>query len=72
LVTVGGLDLAVGTTRELKSVSWVDVCVETVRYVLREVGLGSAEKVSKSVFSTKNIKEMSKFAKMHKDWIVRD
>jgi hypothetical protein len=48
------------------------VCVETVRYVLREVGLGSAEKVSKSVFSTKNIKEMSKFAKMHKDWIVRD
>jgi hypothetical protein len=47
LVTVGGLDSAVEATRELKSATRVDVCVETVRNALREVGLGLAEKVSK-------------------------
>jgi hypothetical protein len=50
----------------------VDVCVEIMRNVLSEVGLRSAKKVSKSTLSTKNVKEKLEFAKIHKDWTVRD
>jgi aryl carrier-like protein len=41
LVIAGGLDLAIGATRELKSAAGVDVCVETVKNALRKEGLGS-------------------------------
>jgi hypothetical protein len=36
LVIVGGLDSVVKATRELKSASRVDVCIETGRNALRE------------------------------------
>jgi hypothetical protein len=72
LVTVGGWDSTVKTTRELKSALAIDVCVETVRNLLREAVLGSVEKVSKPALFAKNVKEKLEFAKMHKDWTVCD
>jgi hypothetical protein len=48
------------------------VCVETVRNALREASLGSTAKVSKPTLSAKHVKERLEFAKMHKDWTVRD
>jgi hypothetical protein len=39
LVTVGGLDSAIETTRELKNATGVDLCVETTRNALREACL---------------------------------
>jgi hypothetical protein len=72
LVIVGGLDSVVEATRELMSALEVDVCVEIVRNALREVGLGSVEMVIKPNLFAKNVKKRFEFAKMHKDWIVRD
>jgi hypothetical protein len=72
LVIVGGLDSVVNATRELKSVSRVDVCVETAKNALREAGLGSAEKVSMLALSVMNVKERLEFVKMHRDWTVRN
>jgi hypothetical protein len=66
LVTVGGWDSTVKTTRELKSALAIDVCVETVRNLLREAVLGSVEKVSKPALFAKNVKEKLEFAKIHK------
>jgi hypothetical protein len=43
-----------------------------VRNALREAGLGLAKKVSKPALSAKHVKERLEFAKMHKDWTVRD
>jgi hypothetical protein len=45
LVIVGGLDSAIEATRELKSALGIDVYIETVRNVLKEIGLGLVEKV---------------------------
>ena len=70
LVTIGGLDLVVNATRELKSVSRVDVCVETAKNALREAGLGLVEKVSMLALSAENAKERIEFVKMHRDWAV--
>jgi hypothetical protein len=72
LVTVDGLDSAAEAIRELKNATGIDVCVETVMNVLREADLGSTEKVSKLALSAKNVKKRLEFAKMHKDWTVRD
>jgi transposase len=71
LATIGGLDSTVEITRELKSATKVDMCVERVKNALREASLGLAEKVSKLASSTKNVKKRLEFAKMHKDWTVR-
>jgi hypothetical protein len=39
---------------------------------VRKVCLGLAEKVSKPIMSTKNVKEMLEFAKMHTNWTMYD
>jgi hypothetical protein len=72
LVLVGGLDSAVEATRELKSALGIEVCFETMRNALREASLGSTAKVSKPTLSAKHVKERLEFAKMHKDWTIRD
>ena len=70
LVIVGGF--TVEATRELKSVSRIDVCVETMRNALRDTYLGSVGKISKLVLFAKNVKERLEFAKMYKDWTIHD
>ena len=46
LVTICGLDLAVGAIRELKNTLKVSVHVEIVRIAIKEVGLGLVENVT--------------------------
>jgi hypothetical protein len=70
LVIVDGLDSTLEATREPKSATGIDVCIETVRNALKEAYLGLAEKVSKLALSVKNVKERLEFAKMHKDWTI--
>jgi hypothetical protein len=47
LATICGLNTTIEATRELKSVWGVDVCIETMRNALVEVGLWSIENISK-------------------------
>jgi hypothetical protein len=63
LVPIGGWDTIVEATREFKSASGVDVCIEQVMNVLRKQSLGSVEKVSKLALSIKNEKERLEFVK---------
>jgi hypothetical protein len=60
---IGGWDTIVEATREFKSASGVDVCIEQVMNVLRKQSLGSVEKVSKLALSIKNEKERLEFVK---------
>jgi hypothetical protein len=43
-----------------------------VRNALREIGLGSAQKVSKLALSAKNVNERLEYAKIFKDWTERN
>jgi transposase len=72
LVIISGLDSVVEATRKLKSASRVDVSIEIVKNSLRETDLESIKKVSNPALYAKNVKEMLEFAKMHKDWTMRD
>jgi hypothetical protein len=72
LVIVGGLDIALEATSKLKNTLGFDVCIEIMKNILREVGLGSIDKVSKQALSAKNVKKKLEFSKMHKDWTICD
>jgi hypothetical protein len=72
LVIVGGLNIIVEATRELKSVARINVCVETVRTALREAWLKLVEKLFKLALCAKNVTMRLEFPKMLKDWMVYD
>ena len=40
------MDIVVEATKKVKSASRVDVCVETMKNILKEIGLGSIENFS--------------------------
>lgn len=46
MAIVGGMDIVVEATKKVKSASRVDVCVETMKNILKEIGLGSIENFS--------------------------
>lgn len=71
-ITSGKWDNAVEASKNLKNDANIDVCPQTIRNVLKSMGLRSRYKVKKPMISLKNRKERMEFAKSHKDWTLED
>jgi transposase len=71
-MTRGKLSTAVEATKNVQEAFGMQVCVETVRRVLRRGGLQSQVKQKKPRLSVKNIKARLDFARAHLDWTIDD
>jgi transposase len=71
-ITMGGKETAVDVKRSLENDIGVSVCNNTVRNVLRDMGIGSIVKPKKPYLSPKNVKERLAWARAHVDWTLDD
>jgi hypothetical protein len=72
LVTVGGLETVVETTKVLRVDREVRFYDNTLQNALKDVGLRACEKIPKPCLSQNNIQARFRFATIHKDLTVED
>jgi transposase len=71
-ITMGGKETAVDVRRALEKDVGVSVCNNTVRNVLKNMGIGSIVKPKKPYLSPKNVRERLAWARAHVDWTLDD
>jgi outer membrane biogenesis lipoprotein LolB len=72
VVTIGGLDSVAQATKLVQEQMGFNISVQTVRKVLKAVGLKARAKTKKSLLQQKNVRAHLRFSEEHKNWIVED